>query len=168
MDKHVENISVELLETRAAFNNEIHEKLSGLNISDFLVHNFLDYPQSHVYDLLISYNKILGNLSLHDWINILRRINDSALALYTCIGFTSKFLGIDLLNIYMVLDDINNFVRADVVGYFTERKALLWPDKWDIRQLRYMHESTAVFKFVHDKLIAEGAKSIDMDFIWDL
>lgn len=142
--------------------------MTSIDTVDFLVHNFFYYPQSYVVKLLIAYNRILNSLSLNDWINILKAISGSVLALYTCISFSSKFLGINLLNTYLNFTDINDSVKANVANYFNERKALLWPDKCDIKRLQYTPESIGHFKVIHDNLIAEGAKSMDVILLWDL
>jgi hypothetical protein len=168
MDK-IEKISRLLLNYHGnAINEKIKKQFENIDMVGFLEYFFYNYPESTVHRSLIIFNDLLLDLSYHQWLSIIKTINNNELALYSFIAFTSRFLGIDFLNIYLNLHDVNGPVRLSVRKYFGEvRAGLLVPNKYDIIHMQSLNTSIIGFVEIHKKLLGEGAVSINKKLLWD-
>ena len=168
MDK-IEKVSRSLLNYHGNTINEgIKKKLENVDRVGFLEYFFLNYPESAVRRSLIIFNDILLDVSYHQWLSILKTINKNEIALYSFIGFTSRFLGIDFLNIYLNFPDVNEPVKLSVKKYFGEERAgLLVPNEYDIKYLKSLNTSIIGFLEIHKKLLGEGAVSINEKLLWE-
>lgn len=118
---------------------------------------------------LIIFNDILLDVSYYQWLSILKNINNNEIALYSFIRFTSRFLGIDFLNIYLNFPDVNDPVKLSVRRYFGEERAgILVPDKYDIMEMKSLNTSITGFVEIHKKLLGGGAVSINKKLLWEL
>jgi len=71
------------------------DRLKELNVSDFIVYNFLNYQGTYLESLILSTFNLWKNLEILDWKNIFKRLEGNLLAEYYMKTIADRILGID-------------------------------------------------------------------------
>lgn len=101
------------------------KKIEDIGIQDYLFILFRDYPQIFVDFHLMANQELWIDLKERPWEEVIFKLQDLEISLYTLISFLHKYTKINAILFYEKMNPINKNVRDSVLNYFSERPGLL-------------------------------------------
>lgn len=106
------------------------EKIKSVNKIEFLLYNLENINPTYTIQLLLCLPELWEKINYRDLLNLLENFTNS-FSFYSFIGFTYKYLNINLFNDIFDNENIDNKYKKDCLLYFANTLATLYMDESD-------------------------------------
>jgi hypothetical protein len=101
---------------------KFHGKFEEIDIKAFLAYNFSLYSSSYLDRLMFSLKSYWDFFLLSDWIALIKESSGHELGIRYCLSFLYKYLGVDSLNLFRSLGDIDAGLKDETLTYFENHR----------------------------------------------